>query len=81
MVNENEQIEVLANYAHSAWSGWMLYMFNKSIRHDNGSVTIARELVDRWTRQINTKYKDLPENERESDRKEAREILSLIKKD
>lgn len=80
-MEENEKIEALANYAHSAWSGWMKYLFSQSIYVDDLTVTIPKESVERWTRQMNTEYKDLPENEKESDRKEAREILSLIKKD
>lgn len=80
MTNEQE-IELLANYSHRAWSGWMKYQFGKSVQNTDGSVTIPKELVERWTRQMNTEYKDLPESEKKSDRKEAVEILSLSKKD
>lgn len=79
MEDENEQIEKLAEYSHSAWSGWMKYQFSKCIKNDDSSVTIPKESVERWTRQMNTQYKDLPEKEKESDKKEAREILSLLK--
>lgn len=71
--------EELAAYAHEAWTGWMLYLFEKS-RYDSerGTVTIPRELVDRWTRQMQTDYADLPEAEKESDRKEADRMLVLM---
>jgi len=77
-MNEQEKIEVLSNYAHSAWSGWMKYLFSKSTQNTDGSVTIPKESIDRWTRQMNTAYKDLPESEKASDRKEASEILSVL---
>lgn len=70
-------LELLADYAHEAWSGWMKYMFTKSILNADGSVTIPPYLVERWTRQANTTYELLPENEKESDRDEARKMLEI----
>lgn len=79
--------EALAAYAHKAWSGWMRYLFSKCdftmpvilSALENGSVIIPKEFVERWMRQMNTEYVDLPENEKESDRKEADEILAILK--
>lgn len=73
-----EKIEKLADQAHKSWSGWMEYLFNKSVCHSDGSVTIPRDLVERWDRQLKTDYKDLSEKEKESDREEARKYLELI---
>lgn len=78
---KNEQlVEQLAEYAHDAWSGWMNYLFSKSIENSDGTVTVPKWAVDRWKRQMTTKYQDLPEDEKESDRKEARKILSIVYK-
>lgn len=74
-MNERDR---LADYAHRAWSGWMRYVFSKSISNDDGSITIPLDLVKRWMRQMNTNMLDLPENERASDYKEADEMLSLL---
>jgi hypothetical protein len=76
----DEQRELLAAYAHEAWSGWMKYMLNeKRGWHDNyGGWTIAAEYVDRWTRQMNTPYADLPEYEKISDRAEANKIGKVM---
>jgi len=38
-------------------------------------------LFERWQRQINTDYKDLSEDEKESDRKEVRSYDNLITQD
>jgi hypothetical protein len=73
-------IEALAKLAHEQWSGWMLYLFEKSEGNPDGSVTIPKWAVDRWMRQMQTDYKDLPEEEKESDRKEALRVLEIIEK-
>jgi len=73
-------IEKLAEYAHKAWSGWMQYLFEKSTENEDGTVTIPKWAVDRWKRQANTDYKDLPESEKVSDREEARKIMDTLEK-
>ncbi len=69
--------EQLAAYAHEAWSGWMRYMFDKSTTNDDGSVTIPAQLVERWTRQMETNYYSLPESEQKSDLDEADKMLEI----
>jgi len=71
-------IERLSGYAHSAWSGWMKYMFSKSMRGANGSLIIPAPLVARWERQSQTSYSDLPEQEKASDRAEAYRIIEIL---
>ena len=72
--------ERLASYAHVAWSGWMDYLFTKSRRNADGSVTISAELVSRWDRQRTTAYEYLSDREKESDRVEADRMLAIMKK-
>jgi hypothetical protein len=56
----------------------MEYLFSK-VEHDHyGNVIIPSEYYKRWLRQMHTKYKDLPKNEKESDRKEAQRIIELL---
>jgi len=71
-------IESLADYAHEAWSGWMRYLFEKSSEVE-GHIIIHPYEVSRWKRQAATPYSELPEEEKESDRIEARKILATIK--
>jgi len=81
MIKEDENsIEDLAEYAHEAWSGWMRSMFGKVQFLREGNVIIPKHLVDRWLRQSQTPYKDLPEEEKDSDRHEATEMLKIINK-
>lgn len=70
--------EQLAAYAHEAWAGWMLYLFKKSMRNSDGSVTIPSGLVERWDRQVATPYDALPENEKDSDRQEAIKMMRIF---
>lgn len=83
----NEQRERLAAYAHEAWSGWMRWMFEQGgfstiQADDNGETltfwTMKPEKYERWQRQKNTPYADLPESEKASDRDEADKILAIL---
>lgn len=71
-------IEKLSEYAHTAWSGWIQYMFSKCVVNEDGSLTIPKWAVERWTRQATTPYAKLPLQEKESDKHEARTILTLL---
>lgn len=77
-IKNNNLIESLASYAHNTWSGWMKYLFNQSAENPDGSVTIPKWAVDRWRRQMATDYHLLPENEKDSDRVEAKKIMELL---
>ena len=74
----DEKTEALAAYAHEAWSGWMRYLWRMSTTNDDGTVTIPASLVERWQRQTNTEYADLPEKEKTSDRDEAMKVLDIM---
>jgi hypothetical protein len=76
--------EQLADYAHAAWAGWMEYLFSKCApgtdgdEFADGSLVIPPWAVERWKRQAATAYTDLPEQEKESDRKEADRMLAIV---
>lgn len=80
-------IEDGANLEHDRWARWQKYMFSKgyifSTQDSNppelGSFVLRPEFVDRWFRQVDTPYSKLSESEKESDRKETRNYLPLIK--
>lgn len=78
-MKNDDIIELLAAFEHDRWSRWQKYLFNKCIVNEDETLTIPKELVNRWTRQINTDYKDLSEKEKDSDRKEAIRIMECIK--
>lgn len=70
--------EALAAYAHNAWAGWMQWLFKFGTLNDDGTFTMDANKVERWQRQMNTPYAELPENEQESDRKEADTMLKIV---
>jgi len=73
-----EFIEKGANLEHDRWARWQQYLFDQCVHNKDGSATIPSEMVAHWGRQISTKYTELSEQEKESDRKETRNYLSLL---
>lgn len=57
--------ERLAAFAHERWSGWMRWMLECLDSPER------EQHLARWRRQMGTPYSELPEGEKESDRKEA----------
>ena len=89
--NDFKLIEKVADKVHDVWAKWMKCQFSKCqqvIANDNkqsvilfnetGDLLITKELVDRWTRQMNTPYEELPESEKKSDRELAIEYINLL---
>lgn len=84
---KEEIVEILADVEHDRWASWQAYLFSKCsecagikcINDDyKGHLVIPRWAVERWRRQIATKYVDLSEDEKESDRKEARTTVKAL---
>ena len=73
-----DEREAMAAQCHEMWSGWMRWMFQKGTYNADGTWTMPAENVQRWMRQMNTFYGNLPENEKESDRVEADKIFALL---
>lgn len=78
-LQNNNLLEELAALEHTSWSGWMEYLFEKSELNTDGTVTIPAWAVERWKRQVDTPYSELTDQEKESDRDEARKVLDIIK--
>jgi len=79
-LNDKKLIEQMAHIEHERWSSWMRYLFTKGKKNLNGVFVINKDSVKRWERQMNTKYKNLSEGEKESDRIEVKKTLLSIKK-
>jgi hypothetical protein len=71
-------VERLAAIEHERWSHWQRYMHSKCLPQSDGSLLIPADLVSRWERQIGTKYSDLDDSGKESDREQVRKYLPLI---
>jgi hypothetical protein len=77
-MTEEELIEQLADKEHASWARWMRYVFDLGKTNEDGSFTIPAASASRWLRQANTDYKELSEQEKQSDRNEVAHILSII---
>lgn len=76
--------ERLAAYAHEAWAGWMRHLFERAVvivNRDDGCnwTAIPKIMRDRWARQMETPYSELPEAEKASDRAQADRILAILR--
>jgi hypothetical protein len=71
-------IDDLADIEHERWAHWQRHMHGKCEHRSDGALVIPRELVRQWERQIATPYRELTENEKESDREQVRKYLSTI---
>ena len=68
-------VELLAEYCHDKqWTGWMQYESSMWL----GGNVVPAELASRWKRQMNTPYAELPDEEKELDRVEAKGILEFL---
>ena len=79
MNNDKDLVELLSSKEHQRWAKWQKYLHSCCIENQDGSLTIPKDKVDRWTRQIKTDYENLSEKEKESDRKQVVETLNNIK--
>ncbi|HHX67993.1 MAG TPA: hypothetical protein GX708_08100 [Gallicola sp.] len=71
-------MEKLADIEHKRWAKWQKYLHSLCIKNEDGSLTIPKERVEHWNWEIETEYKDLPENIKEYDRAEVRNTLKEI---
>jgi hypothetical protein len=89
-MNEKDLIEKLAEHCHNnQWSLWMKYLFDKCMNKTGGydlggmeltyTASILPDDCLRWSRQMQTDYKDLSEEEKNSDRLEAENIIKFLK--
>ena len=85
MANRNKKewedifIEAGADLEHDRWAGWQKYLHSLCKKNDDGSLTIPKQRVEHWERQIATPYLELSEKEKEYDRIEVRKYLPLIR--
>jgi hypothetical protein len=71
-------IEQLAAVEHERWSHWQRHVHSKGVSQPDGSLLLPPDLVLRWERQINTKYEELDEQEKASDREQVKKYLPII---
>lgn len=80
---KNSLLEEVSDKVHNVWMNWMEYFLKQSC-HSRQAATIEINVDiktwNRWMRQMKTPYEDLPENEKESDRKIAQKYIKIIQK-
>ena len=64
----SELVEKVADLEHQQWAHWTRYML----------YNLTPENIDRWREQIETKYPDWSEAEKDSDRKWAEIVIAVV---
>ena len=67
----NELIEILAAELHNIWARWFLFEQEKILSSD-------KKRIEKWMKQAVTDYSELTNEDKEKDRRIARDILKLI---
>jgi len=73
-----EFIEKGADLEHDRWARWQKYVHSLCKKNKDGSLTIPKERVERWEKEIATPYLELTEELKEYDRKETRNYIPLL---
>lgn len=87
--SNDEIVERVADAVHDVWANWMKYMLSQghvsTVNPGAGGLypnveqwTMPSEKLKRWTRQMNTPYKELSEEEKESDREIALKYIEMV---
>lgn len=77
-LKNGEGMETLADIEHRRWAKWQSYLHSLCIKNEDGSLTIPKERVDLWNKEIETPYCNLEEKLKEYDRAEVRNTLKEI---
>ena len=78
MGQSEEQIqESFAAFFHQQWADWMTYLFSETILEDD-LYAINENQVEKWTRQMNTPYSELPENEKDIGREQVEKFMTFM---
>ena len=75
---DEEIRELLAAYAHEAWSGYMGYFLGRCITQPDGALLIPAGYVRGLEELIAMPYARLSEIDKASDREEADKMLAII---
>lgn len=77
---EKEFVELGAELEHARWAKWQNYLHSFLTWNDQiGAWVLPHEKKERWQSQVQTHYLMLSESEKESDRKEVRKYIPLIR--
>lgn len=81
MIMSNDLREKMAALVHGQWCGWMKYLFSCGDLLASGQYILPCSMVNKWQRQMRSRYEDLSESEREIVRDCADALLDLIDKE
>lgn len=78
MVRVDVAVEALAEYAHQAWADYMRHHIDKLRPLADGTRLMGQGYYMALWKLIATPYADLPEEQKEQDREQARRIMAIL---
>lgn len=67
----NDNLDDMATISHEIWAHWQTYLHSQCEKMPDGSLKIPKELVEQWNKQIKLEYRQLTQNEKNSDIEQA----------
>ena len=80
MVTKAEKARpALQQYVFEAWVRWLKHLYDRSVLHNDGTITISRAVVDRWFKSMRKPlYEDLNDRMKDWVDGEADRIIEVI---
>ena len=78
VLNSEPVMHRLAEAEHERWAHWQRYLHDQCVRGEDGALIIPAQLVERWSKQIDTPYPHLSEAEKKSDQEQVQRYLPII---
>lgn len=79
-LDEADTLETIAAVEHQRWAHWQQYLHDQCTAGEDGSLIIPAQLVMKWKHQIEAPYTELSDEEKESDREQAREYIAALRR-
>jgi len=74
----SDLFEELSAIEHQRWADWQRHVFSICEPGEEGVLIIPKWAVKKWSRQIETEYKDLSETEKNKDRNQVMKYWYLV---
>lgn len=68
----------IASLCHDQWTHWIVSLLGKGIPNADGTLTVPKDTIDRWRRQMNTPYDQLSKKEKDLDIIEADKFIKAF---
>jgi len=80
-MTKDELIDILASIEFKRWVQWQSYVHSVCEPNPDGSLTIPSHFAQMWEQRMKVPYSELPEDQKEVERKLAEKYWELLMKE